>query len=117
MQDAQENHYDIYRSIGTYLIVILNILFLINVAIALLPYVEYQFRHNFMYKMLRDKIPYLKNHDQILEGEARARNNWNKVRILIHKLIHQKTLGLSTQFVDNMKKLKQLHDSINLNRS
>lgn len=87
MNRSNEENIQVYEKIGMYIILVANCYFFLNVLILLFPYVDYQFRNNRFYVWVRNKIPFLKKQVKIMENEARARNNWNKLRHVVKEMM------------------------------
>lgn len=65
MKDAKEDSYNIYKTIGTYILLVINGILLFNILYLLYPYIDYGLRNNSIYIFLRNKVPYIKKHHEI----------------------------------------------------
>lgn len=86
MERSNEDSYEIYREIGIYIILGANSYFFLYFLLILFPYIAYEYRNNKVYLFIRDRVPFIQNQVLILEKEAKARKNWNKLRHIIKAL-------------------------------
>lgn len=59
MDESQKNYSSMYSDLGMTVIFILNLYFFLKVLDLLFPYLDFNFRNNLLYEILRNKLPCL----------------------------------------------------------